>query len=241
MSHMHLPDGVLPLWLCLIGYLSVVLYLLLYFNYIKKNDSGKKIILAAIMAAFMLITMSVEFFSYHFNLAALSGILLGPVFAPIAILTVNIILAVFKHGGISTIGLNTTIVSVEAIGAYYLFKAITPFIKSNIPRILISTFLALLISTTFSILIIYAGTKNLAEFNEHDHCDQVSCIPSTHDNTAHKEENVFDIKKFLILIFVTGSIGWTLESLFTAFVFDYIKKVKPEIISSLEDEKNENS
>lgn len=238
MSHMHLPDGVLPLWLCLLGYLAVILYLCFYFNYIKKTNSSKKIVLAAIMSAFMIITMSVEFFSYHFNLSALSGILLGPVFAPMAILTVNILLSIFKHGGISTIGLNTFIVSAEAISAYYLFRYLKPLFKSNLPRVFISTFLALLISTSISILIIYTGTKNLAEFADHDHehCEQVSCPADKHEKT-----NSFDIKKFLLLIFITGGIGWTIESLFTAFVFDYLNKVKPEVISSLEADPNEDS
>ncbi|MEI7474263.1 MAG: energy-coupling factor ABC transporter permease [bacterium] len=240
MSHIHLPDGVLPFWLCLIGYLILLIYLIFYFNYIKKRDCGKKIVLASIMSAFMLITMSIELFTYHFNLSALSGILLGPVFAPIAILAVNIILAVFKHGGISTIGLNTVVVSTEAIGAYYIYQLLSRFVKVKFSRAIISTFLALILSSFISILVIYTGTHNVTAFIDHDHHEESVTKNHTDSDKHNEQDHNFNIKKFLLLILVTGGIGWTLESIFTAFIFDYINKVKPEVIALSEAELNEN-
>lgn len=238
MSHIHLPDGILPLWLCILGYLIVFVYLFAYRKYIHKKDAEKKIMLASIMAAFMLVVMSIEFFSYHFNLSALSGIILGPVYAPIAILIVNFILAIFKHGGISTIGLNTIVVSVEAISAYYLYKFLGGFIKRIIPRTFLSTFLALILSTIVSVFIIYTGTGSISEAAEiklHSH-DEVH----EHNEINHKHKEIdFNISRFLLLIILSGAVGWTIESLFTAFIFDYINKIKPDIIESKESNDNE--
>ena len=124
MSHIHIPDGFLPVWLWLSGFLMVGIYLLFTTSYIKKNNLHKKLVLVGIFSALMIVGMSLEIvpISYHLNLSALSGIILGPIFSPLAILVTNIFLALLGHGGITNIGLNTVIVSLEAVIAFYIFK-----------------------------------------------------------------------------------------------------------------------
>ncbi len=36
MSHLHIPDGILPIWLWVMGYIFVAIYLLFAINYLKR-------------------------------------------------------------------------------------------------------------------------------------------------------------------------------------------------------------
>ena len=75
------------------------------------------------MAAVMVLGASVEIvpIAYHVNLTVFSGILLGPSLIFLATFVVNVILALFGHGGITVIGLNTLTLSIEGILGYYFF------------------------------------------------------------------------------------------------------------------------
>lgn len=248
MSHIHIPDGILPIWLWLLGFLIVGFYLIFAVNYLKKHDLGKKIIMTGICSAFMIIAMSVEIvpISYHVNLSALSGIILGPVLAPLSILVTSMFLSFMGHGGITVVGLNTIAISTEAVIAFFVFK----FLKNTLKKPVIisaflSTFVALIISTGLSIGITYLGTGNSAFHHEHHEEHSSSLIKfegaeshSEHDEHEESENNEsvhFNIKKFIILILAFGSIGWTIESILTGFIINYIDKVKPDILDLTED------
>jgi cobalt/nickel transport system permease protein len=241
MSHLHIPDGILPVWLWVLGYLIVGLYLLFALNYLKKNNLNKKIILVGMCSAFMIIAMSIEIapIAYHVNLSALTGIILGPILAPIAVLVTNLFLSLMGHGGITVIGLNTLVVSVEAVIAFYLFRFIKD--KLNKPVVIsafIATFLALVVSASLSIGIIYAGTGNFALHGETVQEKSSSIIKFEGYEKPEKQETCdivtnphFNIKKFILLIFAFGLIGWSVESFLTSFIVSYINKVKPDVLN----------
>ena len=262
MSHIHLPDGILPVWLWLAGVIIVFLYMFIAGRSFKTDGLNKKIPLIGVFAAFMLIAMSIEIvpLAYHINLAVLTGIVLGPLYSVVSILIVNLILAFLGHGGITTVGLNTITVSVEAIVGYFGFKMFHKKIKNIFVVVFVVSVIALFISCWTSIGIIYLGTGNLQSV-EHNHDDESSGmisfglienskhhheeIESTHHNEKieavpekthhlHQEnrQHLFDIKRFIFLVMVLGSIGWILEGLVTAFIIGYINKMKPDLLEN---------
>ena len=253
MSHIHIPDGVLPLWLWVLGYILIGIYFIFAALYVTKYNKQSKLPLISVMTALMLLTMSVPIpfpVPYHINLAVLAGIILGPVLSFFAIFTSNLLLAFTSHGGITVIGLNTLVISIEAALGYLIFRFI--YKKSN--KIFLSTFIAtfsaLIISAIFTIGIVYAGTHNFSSLahNEcHQGCNTIEHKASVHHDEKHideetialndkhiehdQDEENFNIKKFLSIMLIFGFIGWLLESALTGFIVSYIKKVKADILN----------
>lgn len=240
MSHLHIPDGILPIWLWVSGYIIVALYLLFAVNYIKNTGLNRKFFLVGMCSAFMIVAMSIEIvpISYHINLSALSGIILGPVLAPLAIIVANLFLALMGHGGITVLGLNTIAVSLEAVCAFYIFKLLKNRLnKPVLTSAFIAVFVALFISSSVSIGITYAGTGNLSLHSEHETASGIikfegrEAPESQHNHNAEPAEHL-NIKKFILIVFAFGLIGWTIESFLTSFIINYIYKVKPDILNT---------
>ncbi|MDD3014359.1 MAG: energy-coupling factor ABC transporter permease, partial [Candidatus Gastranaerophilales bacterium] len=166
---------------------------------------------------------------YHINLAVLAGIILGPVLSVLAILVVNIILAFLGHGGFTVIGLNTIVVSIEAILGYFGFKFLSSKIKKIFLSAFLATFIALFISTWSTIGVVYSGTHDLDSIIEHNH----HSAEHKEEVNPHKTES-FDIKKFIMLIMAFSVVGWTAESIITAYIINYINKVRPDILEMKE-------
>lgn len=238
MSHLHIPDGVLPVWLWILGYITIAVYFIFVINYLNKTNLNKKIFLVGMCSAFMVVAMSIEIIpiSYHINLSALTGIMLGPVLAPLAIIVTNIFLSLMGHGGITVLGLNTIAVTLEAVCAYYIFK----FLKNRLNKTVFisaftATFLALAVSTTASIGITYVGTGNFALHQEHEASSGIIKFEGIETPEAHQEHKAepaehFNIRKFILIVLTFGLIGWSIESFLTSFIINYIYKVKPDIL-----------
>src|SRR5512139_2578257 len=127
MTHMHIPDGILPVWLWVSGFLvmAAVLWICLY--RLRGMDRKKKIPLLGVLSAVMLVVMSIELLpiAYHLNLSVVAGILLGPSLGFIAAFIVNLMLALMGHGGITVMGLNTLLLGAEAMLGHTLFYLIS--------------------------------------------------------------------------------------------------------------------
>jgi len=230
MSHIHVPDGVLPFWLCFCAYLIIFIYLIIFSFNFKKMELNKKIPLVGVMSALMLVTMSLELpIGYHVNLAALSGILLGPWLAILSIFIVNIILAFLGHGGVTVIGLNTIVVSIEAVLAYFIFKGMMRWSRKTFRSVFLATFIALFVSAWSTIGLVYLGTNNTNYLRYDD--DKAGKVHHV-QKAANNDVLDFNIKKFIFLILVLGLVGWSLESLITAFIVSYISRTKPEILEN---------
>ena len=100
MSHIHLPDGILPVWLWVGGFIVAILIGFVLFHFIRKDSLAKRLPLLGMMAAAMVLGASVEIvpIAYHVNLTVISGILLGPSLIFLATFVVNIILALLTWG-----------------------------------------------------------------------------------------------------------------------------------------------
>lgn len=208
MSHLHIPDGILSPFVWLPAWL---LTLLIIFLVIKKNGQENlsgKIPFTAISAAIMLLAMSIPlgFLPIHLSLASLAGILLGPAMGFMAVFSVNLILALAGHGGISIVGLNSLIIGSELFISSFLYRKV--FNNFQVfSRTFISVSIALLGSVSLMLLIL---VRNMSA---DDH------LP------FHLEAGQWGL---LFIIIISGII---IEALASAFIVRYFEKTRPDLIS----------
>ena len=102
MSHIHIPDGVLPLLIWLPGWILALLLVTLAGRLAERTQVRRKVPLLAVVSALMLVAMSSEIvpLAYHVNLTVIAGVLLGPVLSVIAAFIVEVVLAMLGHGGV---------------------------------------------------------------------------------------------------------------------------------------------
>ena len=236
MSHIHLPDGVLPVWLWVSGFIVMVLVGAVLFRLIGKGDVSRRLPLLGMMAAAMVLGAAVEIIpiAYHVNLTVISGILLGPSLIFLATLVVNVILALFGHGGITVIGLNTLILSIEGILGYYFFKLLWRVFKRLTPAVFLATFLALMVSTFFMIGVVSLGTAHYEELihGEHQHGIfgfELSGGKADHPEKEMKKEEI-NLKRFIAIVLPLGFIGWILEGVITTLIARYIYRIRPDLL-----------
>src|SRR5512137_2827654 len=137
MSHIHIPDGILPLWLVVAGWVVTLALLFISSRRLSGPEAGRKLPLLGVMAALMLVGMSTEFvpIAYHVNLTVLAGIIVGPAMGFLAAFIVDLILALFGHGGITVVGLNTLIIGAECVLGYYAFHALYRLLRGRVKSV----------------------------------------------------------------------------------------------------------
>lgn len=112
MSHLHIPDGVLPPLLWAPG-LVVALALLLWAGHSTRRDAPKRIAYQGALGGLMLAAMSLPIplfaLEYCLTLAGPVGVLLGPAAGFQAAFVVCVILALLGQGGLTVVGLNALV------------------------------------------------------------------------------------------------------------------------------------
>jgi len=119
---MHIADGVLsvPVWTGCLAVTAAITGVSL--RKMKAEDTPRIALMTSAFFIASLIHIPMGPTSVHLILNGLVGIILGPL-AFVAILVGLILQAVlFKHGGITTIGANTVMMGLPAVGACYLFR-----------------------------------------------------------------------------------------------------------------------
>ena len=181
--HIEIPDGVLPPWLWIAGFVVVAALLIIAIYFAKKEE--EKMPLAALFAALSLIVMSIPLgLPIHINLMVLVGIIVGPWWALIVSFIVNSLLASLGHGGITVIALNTLLLWSQALFGFYLFGLIKRVIQkrgSALKGVLggVVTFLSLMASFLLLGGLVFAVNLNPEEVLIHDH---------SHDHGHHHHE-----------------------------------------------------
>ncbi len=112
MSHLHIPDGVLPPLLWAPG-LVVALALLLWAGHSTRRDAPNRIAYQGALGGLMLAAMSLPIplfaLEYCLTLAGPVGVLLGPAAGFQAAFVVCVILALLGQGGLTVVGLNALV------------------------------------------------------------------------------------------------------------------------------------
>ncbi|NIP39170.1 MAG: energy-coupling factor ABC transporter permease [Candidatus Dadabacteria bacterium] len=238
MSHIHIPDGILPMWLLLLGWLITSFILFLCIKRVRKEDVALKLPYIGIVSAMMIVAMMLEIvpIGYHFNLSVIAGIILGPAMAFISVFIVDLIIAMFGHGGITVIGLNTLVIGTEAVAGYYLFHSLLGVFKNVSNSHAVSASLATVCSLVLScgLMIGFVCASNLdpsAEKIEKINKQNVFLKEAGLDNhKGHEHSHAIDAYRFSKMVVPLSIIGWILEALITGFVIKYIHRIRSPLI-----------
>ena len=234
MSHIHLPDGVLPFWLWVSGLIVTFLVGMVLFRFTRKEELAQRLPLLGMMSAAMVLGASVEIvpIAYHVNLTVISGILLGPSLIFLATLVVNVILALFGHGGITVIGLNTLTLSIEGILGYLFFRLFWKLFKKLGVAIFGATFLALFASTLSMIGVVALGAPHYEELihSEGKGVFEFHLSKEKEDRDEEGAKGKVDLRKFIAIVLPLGFIGWVLEGVITALIGRYIYRLRPDLL-----------
>lgn len=236
MSHIHLPDGVLPTWLWASGFVLAILIWAILFRFIKKEDLTRRLPLLGMMAAVMVLGASVEIvpIAYHVNLTVIAGIFLGPSLIFLATCVVNVILALFGHGGITVIGLNTLILSIEGILGYFFFHFLWKGLRRLALATFLSTFLALLVTTFAMIGVVSLGTSHYEELIHREGGKGIFEFELSKEKEVHQErglpERKVNLRRFIAIVLPLGFIGWILEGVITTLMVRYIHRLRPDLL-----------
>lgn len=234
MSHLHFPDGVLPIWLWASGFVLTFLFLFIFFRGFDLRKNFTRLPLLGLFSAVMFLAMSFELvpIAYHINLSVVAGILLGPALGFLAIFIVNTFSAFLGHGGITVIGLNTITMGFEAIAGYYIFLLLRKTLHNYFPLTFVTTFVTLFLSTLFTLGVVYLGTQNLGELLHAGDGGIISLELGTPKGVQKEIVPTVDFRKFITLALPLGFIGWALESTISGFLLSYLARAKPDILPS---------
>lgn len=254
MSHLHIPDGVLPLWLWASGWLVALAAVGIAGRIAERADIRRRVPLLAVVSALMLVAMSSEIvpLAYHVNLTVIGGVLLGPVLSVIAAFIVEVVLAFLGHGGVTVLGLNTVIIGSEMIIGWTLFgAAIRLFGKGRVRAVAFATTCVTLAITTTAVVAIVAiggpaataresgalnpstlrftnpfskGVFSLGLFSGRE------STPQQLPNASQKRARARSVKRFAAVVYALGPIGWIIEGLLTAWVLGYVSRVRPGLL-----------
>ena len=161
MSHIHIPDGVLPVWLWAIGWAAALVLISIASLRAAKAEARRSVPLVGAVSALVLIAMSTEIvpIAYHINLTVVAGVLLGPWLGAISAFIVVLVLALLGHGGITVVGLNTLVIASEMAVGWALVRGGVRLLGR--PRIGVvagvATVLTLALTTTMLVGIVALG------------------------------------------------------------------------------------
>jgi len=124
MSHLHIPDGILPPLFWVSG--LVITALLLLWSTSARRRSGPRELafqssLGGIMLAVMALPVPITAFDYCMTLAGPVGVLLGAGAAFQVSFVVTLILALLGQGGFTVVGLNALVLGLGAMAARPLY------------------------------------------------------------------------------------------------------------------------
>ncbi len=211
---MHIPDGILPVAVSAAGYVTASAGTWYAIKQIeKKDDPRAEIPKAALLAAAFFVATWVHIpippTSVHLLLGGLMGVLLGWYAVPSLLIGLFLQAVMFQHGGIVTLGVNTTLFASSAIAAHYIFQ-----LRSRIlpKREAIAVALLGFLGGTMGVLVIVGMAFSVL----------ILTIPGTIDVAAERASITALAVAHLPLALVEG--------VATAFIVRYIYKVRPEIL-----------
>ena len=124
---MHIPDGILPTAVCAAGYATTgaaTWYSLRKINQRENPREGipKASLLTAAFFVASWIHIPIPPTSVHLVLNGLLGVVLGYYAFPAILIGLFFQAVMFQHGGLTTLGVNATIMGVPTLLAYYIFR-----------------------------------------------------------------------------------------------------------------------
>ncbi len=129
MSHLHIPDGVLP-WPLWGSAWAAAFVILVVAGVIERGASPRDIAIRGSIGALVLAAMTLAIpvgpFEYHLSLLGPVGVLLGATASFEVLFIVASILAFAGHGGFTVVGLNALLLGAGAAVARPVFRLAVP-------------------------------------------------------------------------------------------------------------------
>lgn len=249
MTHIHIPDGVLPVWLWGSGWLLAIAALLVADRASRRHETRRRLPLVGIVSALVIVAMSSEIvpIAYHMNLTVLAGALLGPALSVVSAFVVQVVLAALGHGGVTIVGLNTFLTATEMCVGWALLQGLLRVsgLRRAGASAAAATVLTLSLATTLLVgLVAVSGTTEATgrETGALDPEDLTFASPFSagvlhiglfsggeHDE-ADSPEAGLGLTRFATVVYALGSIGWVLEALVTAAIVGYLARVRPSLL-----------
>jgi len=201
----------------------------------RRWDLRRKVPLVAITAAFMMIAMTLEIapLDYHLNLSVIAGIVLGPFLAPIAALITETFLALVGHGGVTVIGLNTLILSVEMIAGWALFRVISLLLgklaHNRRARIMASGALASIVALALATSLT-VGVIALAQPQLNAQRLAAESAATRARKASSDSADQLSLNTFIAVVYTLGPIGWALEATVTCGALVYLDRLRPALV-----------
>ncbi|MGE5507621.1 MAG: energy-coupling factor ABC transporter permease [Chitinophagales bacterium] len=222
MSHLHLPDGLLPLSWVILGFVLAGAGVAFATWRLAGADRGRLVPRLGIMAALMLLAMNLEvgLFDYHANLTVLAGVLLGPAGGFLAAFIANLFSAFLAHGGLTVVGLNGVVNGLEAAAGGWLFgllrrnahlPAATSAVVATVPTLALSTTLRLWILRQAGLFSTLAAAEGMAP----SWLARLGTFP-----------------RFAALVYLFGAIGWLIEAVLIGGIVAFLAKARPALLEA---------
>lgn len=252
MSHIHIPDGVLPWWLWVPGWLLAIMVLAVSSHIAARGESRRAVPLVGAISALVLVSMSSEIvpIAYHINLTVIAGVLLGPWLGSISAFVVVLVLALLGHGGVTVVGVNTLVIASEMALGWALVRGAVRVVGTRHMRPVsgAATVLTLAVTTTMLVgVVALAGAGATArETGALDAETLTFANPfsggvfavgllgghagETASEHAGHASRVLSVRRFATVVYALGPPGWLLEALVTAGVLGYVARVRPSLV-----------
>lgn len=210
---MHIADGILPAKVCIGGYAIAGLatwYSLRQINRQKNPQQGipKASLLTAAFFVASGISIPIPPASVHFVLNGLLGTILGYYAFPAILIGLFFQAQMFGHGGLTTLGVNATMMGIPAILAYHIFQLRYLFREKKPVITSIFAFLSGAIGLGLALMIFFILV--------------ISNLPAELDNMTERSALYGLMLSHIPLIMIEG--------IFTAMLVMFLQRVKPELI-----------
>ncbi len=152
---MHIPDGMLPLEICIAGYAgtAALTWLCIKKANSSSEDTARVVSRASVMAAAFFVVSWIHIplppVSVHPVLAGLMGILLGWVSFPAILVGLFFQAAMFGHGGFTTLGVNALSMGGAALLSWGMYRLLR---RQGERNILLSGFVAGFAGVSFAVI-----------------------------------------------------------------------------------------
>jgi cobalt/nickel transport system permease protein len=256
-THIHIPDGVLPVWLWASGWVAALVLVYIASAMARRQDARRKVPLLGVIAALMLVSMSSEIvpIAYHLNLTVVAGVLLGPWLGAIAAFIVIVVLALLGHGGVTVIGLNTLLIASEIAIGWALFRLFVRVLGRG--RVGwaggIATVVTLAITTTMLVGVVALAGGGAAATRESGALDPATLrfdnpfargvfsvntlrgeaptsTPTPPGAPVAATSPSLSVARFALVVYTLGPIGWVIEAFVTAAILGYVARVRPGLV-----------
>lgn len=254
MTHIHIPDGVLPMWLWAGGWIAAVVLLVLADRASRRVDARRRLPLVGVVSALVIVAMSSEVvpIAYHMNLTVLAGALLGPSLSIVSAFVVQVVLAALGHGGVTIVGLNTLLTASEMLLGWALLQGGVRLLGAKRAALVAAaaTVATLAVTTTMLVGLVAASGTLAATERETGALDPENLTFASpfsegalriglfsggeHAHAAEHGEGehgeALGLARFATVVYALGSIGWVLEALVTAAIVGYLARVRPSLL-----------